>query len=154
MRVGGAEIARHRDGISAADPFIVAMERLGLFNRKQAPAPDSFATRSELDKFNAKLQSTPGFLWLTSQGNSRVAQVEAGRTYLRVQLAATAQGLGMQPLSQALQEYPAMARPHADIHAAVGAKPGAQTVQMWVRLGHAAAEQAAPRRPIQVFVKA
>ena len=51
-----------------------------------------------------KLESTPGFLWMVTEGNDRVAQVNSGRAYARVQLAATAHELAMQPLQQALEE--------------------------------------------------
>ena len=49
-----------------------------------------------------------------TEGNDRKTQVNAGRAYVRAQLAATAHGLAMQPLSQALQEYPEQAAPYAD----------------------------------------
>ena len=116
MRVGAREIAQHRDGLSMTDPMVVALTRLGLFDRSQAPAPDSFATTSQIKDFDRKIDSTPAFLWLVSQGNERATQVNAGRAYARVQLAATAHGLAMQPLQQALQEYPEQASLHADIH--------------------------------------
>jgi hypothetical protein len=54
----------------------------------------------------------------------------------------------MQPLSQALQEYPEQARTYASIHALAGAKPG-HTVQMWTRLGYAPVIAPAPRRGLQ-----
>ena len=104
--------------------------------------------------FGQKLDSTPGFLWLVSEGNDRVTQINAGRAYARVQLAATAHGLAMQPLSQALQEYPEQARPYADIHALCGASLPGQTVQMWARVGHAPAVEPAPRRKLQDFIRA
>ena len=44
---------------------------------------------------------------------------------MRVQLAATAHGLAMHPLQQALQEYPEQALHYAAIHALLGADGGA-----------------------------
>ena len=88
LRVGGSEIARHRDGISITSPMLVALDRVGLFDRTRAPGPDSSATTSQLKDFDAKLASTPGFLWMVSEGNDRATQVNAGRAYVRVQLAA------------------------------------------------------------------
>lgn len=152
MRVGASEIARHRDGLSMTDPMVVALTRLGLFDRSQAPAPDSFATTSQIKDFDRKIDSTPAFLWLVSQGNARATQVNAGRAYARVQLAATAQGLAMQPLQQALQEYPEQARHHADIHRLLDAPQPAQSVQMWARVGYAAPVQPAPRRGLDAHV--
>lgn len=154
VRVGASEIERHRDGISITSPFLVAMERLGLFDRTQAPAPDSMAARGQIDDFDKKIASTPAFLWLVSEGNGRRMQVEAGRAYARVQLAATAQGVAMQPLQQALQEFPEVAGPHAEVHRLLQAPQPAHTVQMWARVGYAAPVEPAPRRGLQAHLVA
>jgi hypothetical protein len=154
LRVGADEIAQHRDGLSLTDPLVVALDKLGLFDRSKAPAPDAYATTSQIRDFGNKLEATPGFVWMVTQGNDRVTQINAGRAYARVQLAATAQGLGMQPLSQALQEYPEQAQPYADIHALVGVTPPDQTVQMWARVGYAPAVEPAPRRRLDDFIRA
>ena len=146
MRVGAAEIAQHRDGLSLIDPKVVWLDRLGLFDRSQAPGPDAYATTSQIEDFKKKLDSTPAFLWMVSNANDRLTQVNAGRAYARVQLAATAHGVAMQPLSQALQEYPEQAQPYADIRRLLSAPQPAQTVQMWARVGYAPAVQPAPRR--------
>jgi len=153
MRVGAAEVAAHRDGLTLLDPMVVAMSRLGLFDRSSAPPPDSFAVRGQIKDFAQKMESTAAFLWITSEGNDRVAQVNAGRAYARVQLAATAAGLVMQPLSQALQEYPEMAGPYAEVHRLLGATLPRQTVQMWARVGHAPSAGPSPRRGLQAHLK-
>ncbi|MDT7837051.1 Acg family FMN-binding oxidoreductase [Aquabacterium sp. OR-4] len=146
LRIGASEIARHRDGISITDPMLTALDRLGLFNRQQAPAPDDTAIRTQLKDFDAKIASAPGFVWLVSEGNSRVVQIEAGRAWARVQLAGTALGLAMHPLQQALQEYAEQAQAHAEIHRLLGAERPSHTVQMWARVGHAEPVEPAPRR--------
>lgn len=152
LRVGAAEIAAHRDGLSLTDPFVVALDRLGLFDRSRAPGPDEYATTSQIKDFDAKLASTPGFVWMVSADNTRATQVQAGRAYARLQLAATAHGLGMQPLSQALQEYAEQQQPYAAIHALAGATQPGETVQMWARVGYAPAVEPAPRRRLQDFI--
>ncbi len=152
LRVGPAEIAQHRDGLSLNTPMVRALAAAGLFDRSRAPAPDSYATTSQIDDFNAKLQATPAFFWMVTEGNDRKTQVNAGRAYVRAQLAATARGLAMQPLSQALQEYPEQARTYADIHALLQAPPPRSTVQMWTRLGYAPAVGPAPRRGVEAHV--
>ena len=154
LRVGQAEIARHRDGLSLTDPMVVWMDRLGLFDRSQAPGPDDFATTSQIKDFGQKIASTPGFLWMVSKGNDRVTQVDAGRAFARVQLAATAHGVAMQPLQQALQEYPEQARPYAAIRELLQAPAPAQTIQMWARVGFAPPVQPAPRRGVAAHVVA
>lgn len=154
LRVGAAEIAAHRDGLTLLDPTVELLDRVGLFDRSKAPAPDDYASTSQIKDFAKKLDSTPGFLWLVSEGNERVTQVNAGRAYARLQLAATALGLSLQPLSQALQEYAEQAQPYADIHALCGATRAGQTVQMWARVGYAAPVEPAPRRRLQDFIRA
>jgi hypothetical protein len=154
LRVGAAEIAAHRDGLTLLDPMVVLLNRVGLFDRSKAPGPDDYASTSQIKDFGQKLASTPGFLWLVSEGNDRVTQINAGRAYVRVQLAATALGLSMQPLSQALQEYAEQAKPYADIHALTGAARPGQTVQMWARVGYAPSVEPAPRRRLQDFIQA
>jgi hypothetical protein len=146
LRVGAAEIAQHRDGLSLMDPTVVWLNRFGLFDRSKAPGPDDFATTSQIKEFGTKLDSTTGFLWMVTDGNERDTQVNAGRAYVRVQLAATAHGVAMQPLQQALQEYPEQARPYADIRRLLAAPPPAQTIQMWARVGYAPDVPPAPRR--------
>jgi hypothetical protein len=154
LRVGAAEIAAHRDGLTLLDPMVVLLNRVGLFDRSKAPGPDDYASTSQIKDFGKKLDSTPGFLWMVSDGNDRITQINAGRAYARVQLAATALGLSMQPLSQALQEYAEQAKPYADIHAQTGASRPGQTVQMWARVGYAPPVEPAPRRRLQDFIRA
>ena len=148
LRVGPREIAQHRDGLSINAPMARALTALGLFDRSKAPGPDDMATTSQLKDFNTKIAGTPAFYWLVTEGNDRKTQVNAGRAFARAQLAATAHGLSMQPLSQALQEYPEQVRPYADIHALLQAPPPRYTVQMWSRLGYAPPVGPAPRRPL------
>jgi hypothetical protein len=153
LRIGPGEIALHRDGIAMNRPFLRVVDGLGLFDRTQAPGPEDYATRRQLDDFNAKLQATPAFSWLVTEGNDRATQVNAGRAYVRAQLAAAAHGLAMQPLSQALQEYPEQAKPYAEIHALLQAAPPARTVQMWTRLGYGPEIEPAPRRGLQAHIQ-
>jgi hypothetical protein len=152
LRVGAAEIEKHRDGLSLLDPMVVLLDRVGLFDRSKAPGPDDFATTSQIKDFARKLASTPGFLWMVTEGNDRVTQVNAGRAYARVQLAATAHGVAMQPLQQALQEYPEQAETHADIRRLLDAPQPAQTVQMWARVGYAPPVDPAPRRGLDAHL--
>jgi hypothetical protein len=153
LRVGPAEIASHRDGLSLLDAVPQALARVGLFDRARAPAPDAYVTTSQIADFEKKLASTPSFLWMVTAANDRITQVNAGRAYARVQLAATGQGLFMQPLSQALQEYPEQRVPYRQIHALAQATQTGQTVQMWARVGYAQPVGPAPRRPLKAFLR-
>ena len=152
LRVGPREIAQHREGLSINTPVVRALTALGLFDRSKAPGPDDAATTGQIKDFNAKIAGTPAFFWMVTEGNGRKTQVNAGRAYARAQLAATAQGLSMQPLSQALQEYPEKAQPYAQIHSLLEAPPPRYTVQMWTRLGFAPPVGPAPRRGVDAHV--
>ncbi len=124
----------------------------GLFDRSRAPGPDDMAVTQQVQDFNAKIEATPAFFAMVTEANDRATQVRAGRAYARAQLAATAHGLAMHPLQQALQEYPEQAPHYAAIHALLGAAPGRDTVQMWTRLGYAPPVGPAPRRGVQAHV--
>jgi hypothetical protein len=152
LRVGPKEIAQHRDGISLNDPMVRALAAVGLFDRSQTPTPDDTSTTTQIQDFNANMAATPAFFWMVTEGNDRVTQINAGRAYARAQLAATAVGLSMQPLSQALQEYPEQAGPYGEIHRLLGAPAPRFTVQMWTRLGYAPVIQPSPRRGLDAHI--
>jgi len=152
LRIGAAEIEKHRDGIALNDPFVTLMARLGLFDRTKPPKPGDSAIKKQIEEFDGKLEATPGFLWMVTAGNDRKTQVNAGRAYARVQLAGTAHGLSMQPLSQALQEYPEQQASYARIHELAGASRPDHTVQMWARVGHGPRVEPAPRRGVSAHV--
>ena len=150
LRVGSSEIDRHRDGIVITRPFVVVMSKAGLFDRNQFPAPGSQVTAGQIKDFDAITASTPAYLWIITEGNRRPQQMDAGRAYVRVNLAGAAAGLAMHPNEQALQEYPAVATPYQAIHALLDARAPDFTVQMLARVGYLPANVAvappAPRR--------
>jgi hypothetical protein len=152
LRIGPTEIARHRDGISVNEPLPRLLAGLGIFDRSKAPSPDDAAVTGQIKDFNSKLESTPAFSWMITEGNDRRTQVNAGRAFVRTQLVATRHGLSMQPLSQALQEYPEMAEPYAAIHSLLDAPPPRFTVQMWTRLGYGPAIGPSPRRGVREHI--
>lgn len=153
MRVGAQEIAKHRDGLSLLAPVPVALAKVGLFDRSKSPTPNDYATTSQIKEFSEKLDSTPGFDWMVTPDNERATHINAGRQYVPLQLAATEQSLAVQPLQQALQEYPEQQANRDAIHRLlVATKPG-HTVQMWARVGYAPAVDPAPRRRLQDFIR-
>jgi len=87
----------------------------------------------------------------TTPGNSRLDQIAAGRRWWRLHLAATALGVSVHPVSQALQEYPEMAKHYDAVHdmLAQGASQGGETVQMLGRLGYGPAVLRSPRWPLE-----
>jgi hypothetical protein len=153
LRIGPKEIAQHRDGISLNSPMVRTLTALGLFDRTKASAPDSSEIKGQLERFNAAISSTPAYFWLSTERNDRITQLQTGRAYVRAQLAATAQGLSMHPLSQALQEYPEQAAHYRAVHHLLGAAERGHTVQMWTRLGYGPAIGPAPRRGLPAHVR-
>ena len=152
LRVGSDEILKHRDGISVTDPKVVWLERLGFFDRFKAPEPDSFTTTNQLNEFAARLESTPSFFWMKTSGNDRFSQVDVGRAYVRIQLMATAYGVAMQPLQQALQEYTEQRQHYKAIHSLCDATHD-EVVQMWTRVGYATDVPPSPRRDLNEIIR-
>ena len=149
LRVGPQEIAQHRDGISLNTPMVRGLVALNLFDRSKPSEPDSSAIKGQISEFNDKMSTTPACVWLSTSDNSRPTQMLCGRAYVRLQLAATALGLRMHPLSQALQEYPEQTNNYKAIHELLVGKDSTATVQMWTRLGYAPAGSPSPRRGLQ-----
>ena len=153
LRMGRQEISQHRDGISLNTPMVRGLVALNLFDRSKPSEPDSFAIKGQISEFNDKMSTTPACVWLSTSDNSHRTQMLCGRAYVRLQLTATGLGLRMHPLSQALQEYPEQTNNYKAIHALLVGKDSAATVQMWTRLGYAAAGAPSPRRGLQVHLE-
>ncbi|WP_137179435.1 Acg family FMN-binding oxidoreductase [Roseomonas sp. AR75] len=146
MRLGRAAVATSPDGISVWGPGLEEAIAAGQVTR-DSMLPGGAGYRVMIERYTAMLAATPAYLWLTTDGNDRAAQLAAGRDWLRVNLAATALGLALHPVSQALQEFDAMRGPYREIHAALA--PGGGTVQMLGRLGYAAPVPPTPRWPVE-----
>ncbi|RJT88246.1 hypothetical protein D6T64_11420 [Cryobacterium melibiosiphilum] len=98
---------------------------------------DSAATR-DVAMATAAAAATPAYALISTPGNSRTEQVEAGLLYGAVSLRARTLGLVVQPISQVLEEYESMAEPYAAIHSEYA--PAGATLQMLVRVGTATTE--------------
>lgn len=157
VRVGPSEILQNRDGISINSPMVRALTALGQFDRSQPPAPGSTSEKKFIERFEGTSQTAMGFVWITGR-NTRADQVEAGRAYLRLQLQATALGIGMHPLSQALQEFAEMKPHYEQAHKLILGQSAPRsstdaTVQMLCRIGYTPTPApATPRRAINSFV--
>ena len=125
---------------------------LGVLTREKLADPQSRAFQIGLDMVDEQALSAMGFVWITTLGNSRLEQIAAGRSYLRVALRVTSLGLAMQPMSQALQEYAAMQPHYENVHALL-AQGAEERVQMLARLGYADKVQPAPRWALSTRIK-
>jgi len=147
MRIGKSEIEANPDGISLGGPLLDTLGQFGILTRKAVADQESGTFSATLDMFAKTFAATPSFLWLVSPGNTRPDQIAAGRSWVRLHLAATALGMSMQPVSQSLQEYPEMSDHYAAIHGLLAQK--GETVQMLGRLGFGPKQAPAPRWPLE-----
>jgi nitroreductase len=159
LRIGPDEILNHRDGISINSAFVRFANAVGMVDRVAPLTDGSAAYKTAMGRFEGHSRSAMGFVWITTAGNTRSQQIEAGRAYMRMQLKATELGVGVHPMSQALQEFGEM-RPHYEkVHQLVLGKSAPSTaadatVQMFCRLGYTASPPpATPRRPLERFVQ-
>jgi hypothetical protein len=153
MRIGAAEIARHRDGLVLDGPFIEAMKALGMLSREAMLDPKSEANKQGAQIWKKLADTAPAFVWIKSADNTRATQIAVGRAYARMNLVATAQGLGLHPWSMALQEYPEMADLYAEQQAMLGGTAEAP-VQMLARIGYGKAVKPTPRRGLDEHIRA
>lgn len=144
MRLGAAAVAAQPDGISVWGPGIEEMVARGDLTREAMAAPGRPGFQVMVDRYRAISDATPAMVWITSPGSGHAAAFAAGQAWLRLNLAATAAGLSLHPVSQALQEYPAMAPHYAAAQARLGE---GGTVQMLGRLGYAPPVAPTPRWP-------
>lgn len=161
-RVGPAEIAKHRDGISVNGALPRLANMVGAFDRDNPPAEGSTAYKQMMGRFEGHSKTAMGFVWLstptaqhTAAGTRHSAEVNAGRAYMRLQLKATELGLQVHPMSQAPQEFDEM-KPHYErLHTLLLGKPAAtETVQMFCRIGYCPDQQHTPRRGVAAIVRA
>ena len=151
MRIGKAEIEATPDGIDLGGPFLGVLAGLGMLDRESLADPSSSAFQQGLDMYREMTGTAMAHIWLTTPGNSRTEQLAAGRAWLRVNLAATGLGIGIHPLSQALQEYSEVADFYREAHARLAPEGG--TVQMLGRLGYGPVVDPSPRWPAEAALR-
>lgn len=150
LRIGKAEIEANPDGIDLGGALFDGLAAIGQLSRKQALDTTSTAFAQGRAALLANTDTAMAHVWLTTSGNSRAEQIAAGRDWVRINLTATALGTGLQPLSQALQEFPEMARYHRQAHKMLSPEGGA--VQMLGRLGYAGPVEPSPRWPLDAKI--
>lgn len=152
-RIGDDQIIANPDGISLFGPAMEAAHLMGVLTKEKMDEKGSAAYQATLDFYNKNIDTSMAFGWLSTSSNSRTDQLRAGAGWVRLQLAATALGLSMQPFSQALQEFPEMADIYEEIHDFTGietpAGPTDGRLQGLFRFGYAKPGPAAPRWPLE-----
>jgi hypothetical protein len=148
MRIGAGEIDAQPDGLFLSGPMAEAGAASGMLTREALADPDSAIYKTGFDQQRELSGSLPGAHWIITPGNSRADQLRAGAAYMRTTLAAVPLNLKMQPVSQALQEFPEIATQYTAIQALLGAG-GEAKVQMLARLGTGPVVGPAPRWPLE-----
>jgi len=145
-RIGHDEIARHPDGLVLQGPLIEALHAVGVVTRTTMAKPGSIAYEQQLAFYDPLSASAAAFLGITVATTSRADEIAAGRAYARANLTGAHLGLAMQPMSQALQEFPEMAGFRREMDALTDA-PASGRLHMLARVGYAQDVPASPRHP-------
>jgi hypothetical protein len=150
FRIGKAEITANPDGIDFSGALFETLALAGVMTREALLDTSSTGFQEGVKAVIANTETAMGHVWMVTQGNTRHDQIAAGADWLRVNLACTAEGLGFQPLSQALQEYPEMADIYNETHQRLAPKGG--TVQMLARIGYGPEVAVSPRWPLEAKI--
>ena len=156
LRLGAQEVAAEPSGTAVLGTEVWLARKSGLLDHAALRDPKGIGATRALQAMTTLLTSgTPAWVWLSSADNSRMAQLEAGRSYLRLCLQATLLGLALHPNSQVLQEFAQMRTLLSQVHAELGLANPAR-LQMLVRIGYAADTTAtpSPRRPLSSLLRA
>lgn len=142
IRLTNAEVAQKRDGLMPFIPFPGEGIRF-FYGTRAFSEPESWLNHWAFTQSVARVAETTGFVWIATHDNKRHDQVLAGRAYARLDLAAAASGLSLQPFSAPLTG-------HADVMPLQDSlqnlfAPG-QTMHMIARVGYAGDVSPSPRR--------
>ncbi|MEO1250940.1 MAG: twin-arginine translocation pathway signal protein [Pseudomonadota bacterium] len=150
-RIGKAAINENPYGIAVSGPMMEALKTAGFVTQEKIDEPGATAFEQSLSFYEEACASAMAYAWITTPENTRLDQLNVGRAWVRMQLAANALGVGFHPLSQALQEFPEMAGHYARAHELLAPVQG-HTVQMLSRLGFAKAPPVSPREPLMAQI--
>lgn len=153
MRIGKAEIAKHKDGLAMDFPMVSLLKAMGQLTPEKLTDPNSTANKEGTKIWRELAETAPAFIWIISADNTRTTQIAAGRAYARQNLNAAALGLSMHPWSMALQEYTEMADLYTEQQTMLGATTAAP-IQMLARIGYGPKIDPAPRRGLDAHVRA
>ena len=147
MRIGNRAVAENPNGLALDGTALGLMNMAGLITPKTLDTKGSIAFEQGMAQYMTAIETARGFVWVTSETNTRSEQIAVGRDWVRMHLTAQKIGLSFHPLSQALQEFPEMAGPYRETQAELGVSaPG--VVQMLGRIGYAKFPGPSPRWPL------
>ncbi len=150
MRIGKAEINANPDGLELGGAMMDVMKLAGIVTHETLADMSSMAYAQGRDMFEPIMRSAMGYAYLVTETNTRADQIIAGRDWVRMNLKATELGIGIHPLSQALQEYPEMDELYRSLHGRLGHSD--HCVQMFGRVGYGPEIQPTPRWPLDAKI--
>ncbi|WP_262694773.1 Acg family FMN-binding oxidoreductase [Kordiimonas aquimaris] len=148
MRIGKAEINANPDGIDLGGPMLELLAHVGMLDRAQLADQNSTAFQQGLDMYRGLMFSAMGYVWVTTPDNSRRSQLAAGRAWVMLNLKAAKLGVGVHPLSQALQEYKEMRQVYSELHEML-AVDAPKRIQMFGRIGYGPETPPSPRWAVE-----
>jgi hypothetical protein len=151
LRIGKAEINAQPDGIDLGGPVMDTLAAVGIVTREAAADPSNAGTRQSINAYADAIRGAPAITLGVTPGNGRTDQIEAGRRWMRLNLAATGAGLALRPVSQALQEYDAVLPIRQALHDRFA--PNGGTVQMLGLLGYGERTPRTPRWPLETRMR-
>ena len=150
--IGARDVADHPWGISLDSPVMTAMNAVGILTKEKMSTPGTQAFAESLKFLKTGADTSRGFIWITTHGDSRIDEITAGRGYARANLQAARIGLAMHPWSQGLQEYASQKPVYDALHKELA--PAGGRIQMLARIGYPKAEvPPAPRRGLAAQLK-
>ncbi len=152
MRVGKAEIEANPDGIDLGGPLFETLSLAGMFDPEGMLDPNSSMFHQSVAVLKPAMDTAMGYVFIKTEGNSRKAQIAAGRDYVRMNLKATELGIAYHPMSQALQEFEEMKPFYDEIRNELGVS-ASQTLQMFARIGYGAEISPSPRWPYETRIR-
>lgn len=96
---------------------MATLKLLGVLSREELAGLQFRAFQFGLDMAAQQALSARGFVWINTPGNSRLEQLAAGRSNVRVALRVTRLDPVMLPISQALQNCAVMQSYYERVHA-------------------------------------
>lgn len=148
MRIGNREVVANPDGIDMGGIPMGLMKMTGIITREGLDTPGSMAYNEGLKMYDPIIHSAQGFVWIKADQNTRLSQLQAGRAWVRMNLAAQQAGVCVHPLSQILQEFPEMTDPYNAIRTELEVAPNG-VIHMLGRVGYTKFPAASPRWPIE-----
>ncbi len=145
MRIGKAEIEANPDGIDIGGPMLEGLNKMGLMTREGIADPESSEFETGLDMFRPVMASGMAYVWIKTDTNTRIDQLNAGRSWVRLNIKGAELGIGVHPISQALQEYPEMTELYDELHRKLEVDG---RVQMLGRIGYGETQAPSPRWPL------